>query len=294
MDSTRFLQLAPPPRPVPIPLICRTLLGIGGRMGSLFLGFGMVFVLVFGPRPAEELQLALSGATARGTVSTASPTNTSVNDVTVWRYDFTFRAADGQQYAAHSYSTGQSFGAGDRVLIEYATARPESARIESTRLSAAPYWAMALMLGFPIFGAVLVIGGAIRGVRQASLLQYGNLTTGRVLSTQSETVAIEGVPVLRHDYEFLASDGQTYYGSARTLYSGLIGDEPQEPILYDAANPSRSMLIDSLPLGYNLEVDGYGQWATHEGWRSIAWCAFAAVGLAVLAGYVAVNLAVLL
>ena len=263
-------------------------------MGAPFLGFGMLFVLVFGLRLGDELRLGLSSATARGRVIEAQHTTTSVNDVTVYRYDFAFRAQDGQEYTGHSYSTGQRFYADDRVIVEYAAGHPEAARIEETRLSAAPYWAMALMPAFPAFGAFLVLTAAIRGIRQVSLLQYGTLTRGRVLYTQPTKATIDGAAVLKHDYEFLAAGGQTYHGSARVLDSGSIGDEPEEPILYDIANPGRSMLVDSLPFGYKLEIDEYGQWVTHEGWQSIAWCAFAAAGLAVLGVFLLVNLASLL
>lgn len=294
MSSSRFLQLAPPPRHVSLPLACKTLLGIAGRFGTPLLGFGMLFVLVFGLRPADEVQLALYAATVNGTVTGVGPTSTSVNDVTVWQYEFRFRAPDGQEYTGHSYITGLYFEEGDRVTIEYATSRPEAARIEGSRLSSAPSWAAVLVLGFPTVGAVLVVGSVIGGIRQLSLLRHGQLATGQILYTQPTKATVDGMNVVRYDYEFPAGDGSTYYGIARAIESHLLGDEPQEPILYSGQNPARSMLIDSVPLGYQLKVDQYGQWVSTEGWQAVAWCTLAAVGLLALLGFVLVNLTSLL
>ncbi|TET55275.1 MAG: DUF3592 domain-containing protein, partial [Anaerolineales bacterium] len=258
MSSSRFLALAPPPRPVPLPLVCRTLLGTLGRMGSMFLGAGMLFVLAFGVRLGDELRFVLSSTAVRGTVVGAEATDTYVNDERVYRYDFRFRAHDGQDYAGQSYSVGRWFDTGDRVFIEYATEHPESSRIEGTWISPVPTSAMALMAAFPIFGAVLVVRSAIRGVRQVGLLMHGSLAKGRILVSQPVRLSPKDTPILKHEYEFLAADGLTYYGAARALDTGLIGDEPEEPILYDSVNPNRSMFIDSLPLGWKLEVDEYG------------------------------------
>jgi hypothetical protein len=292
LNTDLFPQLAPPPRGLTIPLICKALLGRTGRMGAMFICCcALFFVVGLDVRHAEELQLAIYSTTARGTVTGAQTTNTSVGDVPVWRYEFAFRAQDGQDYVGRSYSTGPLQLDGSRVLIEYVPERPMASRIQGTRLSSPPYWAVALLFAFPLLGAGLVVNAAARGVRQIRLLRYGALTKGRLLYAEPMRLKVDGVNIAKYEYEFLADDGVVYYDSTMAPASCFVGDEPEEAVLYDAADPGQSMLVDSLKWGHTLKVDEHGKWTTRGGWRAMAWCALAGGATAAFTAYLLVNLA---
>ena len=97
MLSNRIDQLASPPRSVPLRVTCRAMLGRAGGMGAIFLVAGLLAMWVFigDIRPVAEARLALSSATTQGTITHASPTNVSVNETTVYKYQFTFRTPEG-------------------------------------------------------------------------------------------------------------------------------------------------------------------------------------------------------
>ena len=181
MLSHRISQLTPPPRPIPLHVVCSALLGIIGGLGAIFLIVGAVAVIAFGGgfHPVAELRMALSTATAQGVVTNVTATNASVNDVTVYRYEFTFNTPDEQGITGQSYTTGWTRSEGDRVRVEYVPGNPTIARIEEMRLAQFSPWVFALTLIFPAVGAALFGAATAGGLRQVTLLRHGEIAGRR-------------------------------------------------------------------------------------------------------------------
>jgi hypothetical protein len=274
MLSNRIDQLAAPPRSVPLRVACRAMLGRTGGIGATFLLAGLLATWLFigDIRPIAEARLALSSETATGTITRVEPTNTSVNDVTVYRYLFTFSTPNEETFTGQSYTAGQEWSTEDRVTIQYAPAKPSIARIEGSQLSSAPLWGVFLVLTFPATGAALFLSGAVSGWKQATLLRHGEVAGAKIISQNPTGVSINNVPVIAYVYEFPARDGEEYMGSSKSMPSGLVGDEAKEPVLYLPRNPRISTLADAIPLRYPLDVDEYGQWVAHESVWPIVWC----------------------
>ena len=281
MLSNRIDQLAAPPRPVPLRVACRAMLGRTGGIGAIFLLAGLLATWLFigDIHPIAEVRLALSPATATGTITSVERTNTTVNDVTVYRYHFTFRTPNEETFTGQSHTVGQVWSVEDRVKIQYVSAKPSIARIAGSQLSTAPLWGVFLVLIFPGTGAALFLSATVSGWKQATLLRYGEVAGAAIISQRPTGVSINDVPVMAYDYEFPAADGEEYMGSSRSLPSGLVGDEAREPILYLPRNPRRSTLVDAIPLRYPLNVDEYGQWVTHESVWPIVWCTLIWAGI---------------
>ncbi len=284
MLSNRITYLAAPPRSVPLRVACRALLGITGTIGAIFLVLGLAFALAFGGglNPIDELRLALSTTTAQGVVTNVVATNCTENDVPVYEYHFTFSTPDGQTVTAQSYATGRGWSPENRVKIKYVPGKPTVATMEETRRSQFSPWVFSLVLIFPAIGAAFFVTATLRGLRQVALLRHGEIAGAQTLSQEMTGVRVNDVPVIEYTYEFEARDGETYLGAAKSLPSGRIGDEAQEPVLYLSSNPERSTLIDALPLRYPLDVDGTGQWITRESiwpvvWYGLIWAAIIAL-----------------
>lgn len=290
--SDRISHLAPPPRLVPPRVVCRAMLGITGGLGAIFLVSGLVSVLIFssGFHPLDELLLARGTATAQGMVTQVKSTNSTENDVPVYRYTFTFRPPDEKEITASCYSTGMTWSVEDRVLVEYAPSKPSVARIEETRLSLFRPWVFLMLFIFPAIGSTFVVVSVVRGVHQMTLLRWGEITGGQSISAQPTNVTVNDTPVMRYNYEFNTYDGETYMGSSKSLPTPHIGDETEEPVLYLPSNPRRSTLVDAIPLRYPLDVDINGQWAAQESVWPVVWCTATLVATPVLAALIAARL----
>jgi hypothetical protein len=272
MLSNRISFLTAPPRRVPLPVVCSALLGRTGILGAIFLIMGLLSTWLFTSdfRPTAELWLALSTATAQGTVTGVNETNATENDTAVVEYHFTFVAPNEQTIAAHSYHTGWLYSPGDRVSVQYVPDEPTIARLEGTRLSTFSPWALFVVI-FPIVGAAFFAASTIGGLRQVMLLRYGEVAGARTLSQRTTNTTINDVPVMKYTYEFQAKDWQTYSGTSRALPSEHIGDEAEEPVLYMPSNPKLSTLVDALPLRYPLDVGDDGQWIAYENVWPVVW-----------------------
>jgi hypothetical protein len=117
------------------------------------------------------------------------------------------------------------------------------------------------------------------------LLRSGRIAGAQIISENATGTSINNVPVIAYVYEFEADDGESYMGKSKSLPSGRIGDEVQEPVLYLSRNPKKSTLVDAIPLRHPLDVDEYGQWRTSEGVWPIVWYTLIWIGIAAIALY---------
>ena len=287
MLSNRIRNLASPPRSVPLPVICSAMLVTTGFLGAIFLLSGLAFTLVFtnGYRPIDNMRLALSQTTARGTVTGVSETNSTEDEVPVYEYSFSFTTQRGERMTGRSYSTGEQWSVEDSVTVEYVPEDPAIARMEGTRTSVFSPWVLFVLI-FPAVGAGLLLSAAIGGWRQVTLLRNGQVADARIVSTRPTGLSINDTPVLAYAYEIRTNTGEIFQGTSRALPSGRIGDEEQEPALFLPSNPDRSTLVDAISLRYPLDVDGIsGQWIMREGYTKVALFFLIWAAAIALAGY---------
>lgn len=286
MLSNRIAHLVEPPRWVPFPVICRTMLGIVGVVGAIFLIVGMLFTWLFigDFRPVDKWRLSRSTTTARATVTQVARTGATENDVPVYEYHFTFTTPDEQTITARSYSTGQLWSVDERVIVQYLPDKPTVARLENTRRSQFGLLVLLALL-FPTIGAILFAVATVGGLRHVILLRQGEVASARAISVRATGARVNNQPVMKYTYEFQTWDGQPYSGASRALASGEIGDETEEPVLYLSTNPHQSVLVDALPLRCSLDVDDAGQWISYESVWPVVWYALIWVGILANVGY---------
>jgi hypothetical protein len=152
MLSNRIAHLVPPPRRVPLPVVCSAMLGMTGIIGAAFLILGMLFVWLFVGDPAAPLWVcfvlifpAVGAAffatnTVRGAQQVAllrhgrvagarrvseQATNTTVNDQPVVKYVYEFQAGDGRTYRGASRAiSGEEIGDEDVEPVLYLPSNP--------------------------------------------------------------------------------------------------------------------------------------------------------------------------
>lgn len=264
--SNRIERLRPPPRPVPLATICASLTGFVGLFGAFFFSFGMIFVWLFsiGLHPIDQWRLSRSYATAPAVIEEALDTGSSVDDIQVYQYRFSYTPGDGGPLYGDCYTTGKRWITGASVLAHYLPGKPEVACLEGARLSKFSPRYLPFILIFPLVGLSLFLPSIFSGWRKIKLLRYGEITGALNISVSPTNTSINNVPVMEYSYEFRDRLGAVYTGTSKSLPTKKIGDEEREPVLYLPSNPRRSMLVDALPLRFALEVDEGGRWR-HRG-----------------------------
>jgi hypothetical protein len=242
--------LVPPPRPVPLGL--RLVVFSGGVLGFIgwfFLGLGLIFVWVFGPRHLPLYAYAWAGppASVEGIVLDTSSANASENERPVYRLAYSFVASDGTEHRGVSYVTGHSVPAGSQVTVEYVPGRPDVSQVRGMRRNLMPEWVMLFVAILPAIGLAFVVGTLRRGTKANRLLAHGQLARGVLTDKRPTGMKINEREVYKLTFDFEAGDGRSYQAIARTHEPERLEDQRREPLLYDVFNPAYSVMLDSLP-----------------------------------------------
>ncbi len=243
-------SLALPPRRIPWLVRCRVLFGgLFNQFGWFWLGFSMIFVVVFVGGSVKALSFSLATLkTAPGEVLRVEATNSSENDRTVYEIAYIFRIDQLEaEYYGVSYTTAyNSFAAGQPVEVEYDVAKPASSRIRGTRVSTFGLGVLFVLI-FPIIGVVLLAGGVRLGIRGLRLLRMGNVAQGTLVGKEPTGTRINNQMVFKLTFDFADSNGMRHQASAKTHVPYTLEDEATERVLYDPSNPSYAVLFDNLP-----------------------------------------------
>jgi hypothetical protein len=250
--------LAPAPRHVPVTLRLQVLFGSAmGQFGWFFLGFGMIFVWVFGTQ-ADLLSLRFLGgrlATATGVVLQSDSTSVRYNGRLVFAHHYSFATPGGEQHRGVSYGV-RRLEPGSRVTVEYREADPSVSRIQGMGHGILPWWVLLFVSIFPAVGIGFIIPALRQGTKACRLLGHGRLAAGILRAMEPTGSRINNQPVYKMVFGFQADDGRAYEATANTHEPERLRDQQQELLLYDPFDPSYAVMLDSLPGAPEIDQTG--------------------------------------
>lgn len=272
MSRQYIYDLALHPRRVPS-AVRRTVLfgGFCNQFGWAFLGFGLVFFWVFVLNADFASFYYFRGEleTAGGTVLDSKATKFSEGGsehskgTHIYATHYSFSVPEVGEYRGVSYATGQQFGKGDAVTVEYPKGNPSLSRIKGMRRAILSPWVGFVML-FPLVGIGFIVVGLKNGIRANRLLANGRMGVGVLKSKVPTNTHINNQRVYKLTFEFTAEDGMSYEVVTRTHIPTLLEDEKEERLLYDPFRPSYAVMLDSLPGSPTIDERGEiqaGNWA---------------------------------
>ncbi len=251
----QFLTQPPPRHTVPPDMRRRAMRGwpfILGLVGwGLFL-LGLPMVFLFAPqRQAEERALnGRAALTSEARVTRVEETGNRVNNVRVYRYEFTFQSADGANHAGYSFTSGRVHEPAAPVEVEYLPDNPSAARIRGSRLS--PFGGTAWFGAIhPLVGAALVAVAWVGRRRRQALLVNGHFAAGRVTSIEETSIRINRQPAFKVFVTFAHERGETcapyyVYGADLVEARRKLEEGATVGLLFDPAKPERYLLADRL------------------------------------------------
>jgi hypothetical protein len=216
--------------------------------GLLFFLFGGMFFLVFAASSDFTSVFVFSSHNPRaeGRLVAKSATGASTNKRRIYEYAYRYQV-DAARLEGRSFDTDNGVAPGDTVTVQYLARDPATSRMEG--MGRAPFGLhVALLVAmFPLTGAVM-LWFAIKRYRQyRDLVQFGVLTTGTVVRKAPTRTKINNQTVYDVFFQFKASDGRLHEACIATHKTDNLGDEEQEPLVYDASRPRQAVLLDALP-----------------------------------------------
>lgn len=243
-----------PPTPRKVSLIVQVLLILNkdyAFLGWIFTCFGMVYCIVFVPiatNTAIDL-LRYYEPLGQGEIAVVEKTNWESNEIPV--YLFTFKQPNGALGKCRIH--GERYKIGDKVELEKSG---NNIRIVGSGKNVWNFVMIVFFL-FPIIGLLFIGNGMAHGLKALFLLQYGEIGKGHIIDMEPTGTVINNNPEMKLHYQFTANDGETYNAFAKTCNTTKLTDDSVEPLFYDAMEPNRSVLLDSLPNGIRIdELDG--------------------------------------
>lgn len=229
--------------------------GIFSQVGWAVFGFGMFFFWLFVMN--SEWAKSSSWGTLEphtGRVTSVSPTSLLENKQPVYEYGYTY-TVDGNTYEGESYLSEKSFHEGQEVTILYRPGKPSVSRIEGTRSAPFNKWVISLLL-LPLVGLALILYGFRKNMKSIDLLAYGLFIEGKLMAKEMTNVRVNNRPVYAYTFEFDASDGKTYQTTGRTHHPHLLQEEKAQSIVYAQADPSYSVLFETIPFAPRINDKG--------------------------------------
>jgi len=257
MSIPNLDRLAPPPRRVPLPVLCHQSFGGAlNQMGWMLTAFCTPFFWLFfmDCEVISWLKFARPLSTCSGTITRVVEAGGEEGDVRIMAIHYSY-ALDGRECAGCSYETGTSLSPGNPVTVEYATGNPLVSRIQGLRNRRFGGGAL-LALIFPAFSIGLLVYGWRRGQRARRVLEFGVPGEALLRSKFKMGIEVDDKPVYKMTFRFTSLDRREFEHSTQTHETEKLEDEPHEQILYDPCDPSFAMLVDDLPVSIRIDDAG--------------------------------------
>ncbi|MHC4284259.1 MAG: DUF3592 domain-containing protein, partial [Planctomycetota bacterium] len=238
MAVHNILNLAGPPRNVPLSVRLRILLGgFLNQFGWIFFGFGLVFVWAFTLNAdlTSWYRFRAPLDTTQGEAIDCKKTLFSEGGskhrkgTPVYAIHYAFTTADGTEYKGLSYITGKQFEQGQKVTVEYPQGKPQTSRIKGMRQKPVGFFGIFPVV-FPMIGLLFIIRGIKKGIKANRLLALGEQTTGRLKSKERTKTKVDKKPVYKLTFEFNTPEGMAYEVVAKTHETGKLEDQTEEPL----------------------------------------------------------------
>ena len=168
----------------------------------------------------------------------------------VYRHQYTYQVG-GKNFEGTSFSRDTGLIDGTPVEVAYVPGNPAASRIKG--MDAGVFVSLGLWTAFganafAVAGLAILFAGLKKARNHTHLARNGVLTTGNVTGKTATNTEINGQQEYDIRFVFQLPDGTVCRATIRTHDIEELEDDKREQILYDPANPSNAVLVDSLPL----------------------------------------------
>jgi len=235
-----------------LPFLDKVVILVNGAYGLvsliiLLIGSILTFFLINDIDFAEIKYLNDNVLVGTGVITEIFETGTTINDETVYGYDYIFLSPIGDLNWT-SYQLGYHYKIGDTVEVEYNTVRPDVNRIKGMNNTPGGIFSLLFMLPFFV-GIVWSMVNIKSGIRKFQILKIGEFTQTVFLRRESTPFRLNDRRVYKYVFNFTDKFGEEHQLKSNTNNPEKF--EPTEKVIavYDPQDPKRSFLVDSLPTG---------------------------------------------
>ncbi len=217
-------------------------------IGIVFFLFGSIFPIVFGSMAdfKSAFTFKKTDPSVNGIVVSKEETASKENKRRIYDYGYEYHL-NGKVYTGHSFAKDQDIEQGDSIIIQYVPNDLALSRIQNMRSAPFSFWILPLTGIFPLIGLIFLIFSIRSAKKNIYLVQNGILTKGKVLRKEPTSTKVNNQTVYKVFFQFKTQDGNLQEAFVRSHKAHNLGDEAEEPVVYDSQDPSSAVLLDALP-----------------------------------------------
>ena len=248
-------QLGPAPRALPfsVALYLRLCSCAIPWLGWFFAGFGLMFALIAVAVGLDDSIPRIWIDAGEGTITSIEKTTATVNEQEIYAYHFETTGLDSETMSGVSYGFQGKYDTDDNVPLQRAGTRYRIQGLTITPVGwGGPLVFFGIGLLFAAIGLCFPIYSWFAGGKAIRLLQDGTATGARFLACNPTGMSVNDQAVMKVDFEYQV-DGQAYTTSAQALDTSRLTDKMSKVVLYDPVQPARSVVLEGLPSGLELD-----------------------------------------
>ncbi|HEU4778168.1 MAG TPA: DUF3592 domain-containing protein [Telluria sp.] len=226
-------------------------------IGLIFTLFGAAMLAVFGSASDLTSSFVFSdhNPRAQGRLIAKVASSASSNRRRIYEYVYRYEV-NAIAFTGTSFDIDNGALPGSPVTVQHLAHDPATSRLEGMKKAPFGLHVALLVSIFPLVGLVMLYFGARRYRTYRYLVEHGVLTTGKVVRKEPTSTKINEQTVYDVFFQYRSSDGVLREACVSTHKSDNLGDEAQEPLVYDAARPDQAVLLDAMPPAIRRLVTG--------------------------------------
>jgi len=224
-------------------------------IGILLIAIAGFIPLVLNSDDDVKSQLAVmdNDPTVMGVITSMNKTNTRENRERIYEFEYRF-SVNGKEYTGKSFGSehnlrGGIIQAGDSVEIQYSAKYPPFSRIFGKRNQQTSWLFLFFLVLFPVIGVVVYVKAVRTGLANIALLTNGVVAMGKLVRKEEIPRRSKNKTYIQYKlyFEFKTPDGKVHEILYDTNEPARLLDEGEERLVYDAVDPGKAVLVDSLP-----------------------------------------------
>jgi hypothetical protein len=218
-------------------------------IGFLFTLIGLAFIGYFSVQLNWNILFAGKNdlVPTSGVITSYNETQYTVNESSLYEYRYRYYDQAKIPYSGFFLEYANSYQPGQEINIEYLKNSPEVSRFTGKDRQNYDQIMFLAGIGCIIIGFLFIYPSSRRTRRERKIIMAGEPAEGKLVYAEPTNTRINEQPVYKLTYEFFTASDRAHKCSIRSHLIRNLSEEHNELLIYDPANPTRAIVVDTLP-----------------------------------------------
>ena len=235
-----------------VPFRIRILLLFGRTsfiIGFLFTLIGIAFIVYFSLQLNWNILFAAKKdlVSTAGIITSLDTTQYNVNESPLLEYRYRYYDDSRIPYSGFFLEYADIYDPGQEITIEYLKDSPEISRFTGKDRQNYDQIMFLAGVGSIVIGVLFLYPSYRRSRRERKIIMMGRPVEGKLVYAEPTNLRVNEQPVYNLTYEYNTSRDSIQKFSVRSHMIRNISDEHTEILIYDPGNPSKAVVVDTLP-----------------------------------------------